>query len=269
MDMCTICYEEKMDVKGSCKECNIDMCFSCWYLKCKGFCPICERHKLNSTTYLCQSCYSSHHIKDMEVCGVCNKLTCVDCNEQERHCCEIMTIKTKELCELSDCIAVFLLFYRYKFLSNDFYVLGKMTFDFGKIIFVKDVDVTDREVVLVIWDTTSRPRLFYRICKETRMHTHKIGKLTRGIKTYSPYSKNSFEHMTQLITKMKRIRVCTACNNDVCVRETNLCVVCAHKKSILRGWMRYCGIPTEEENQQKILKDYMEEQSKNDTLNAL
>lgn len=260
--LCTICYENKDDVKPSCEQCQIQLCMSCWYAKCKTFCPICHRTQLNHPR-MCQLCFRINHMKDLTICSTCNRWTCTECDTNEYHSCASISTKTEDLIELRDAISVFLLFYRYKLRWNDFHVLGKFIFDVGEVVMLKDQDDKGKEVIVAIYDLTSKKKIFNKVCRGTSMKKYYIGDLLmRGVKTYTPYNRYSFDHMTHFIEKMRMMRVCVVCQNDLSVCGKGYCMNCIRKQRFFYRWMYQKGIrKTNKHELEKIPRFIVEDDS--------
>lgn len=87
---CIICYTTSDTLRRACNTCNLDICSTCWYDKCRMMCPICQRHELNKPR-TCGYCHSSHHIKDVSVCCVCCLWICCTCQFSKHiHPCKIL-----------------------------------------------------------------------------------------------------------------------------------------------------------------------------------
>lgn len=89
---CSICYEsgsgdDKKIVKKFCNTCHIPLCCECWYDKCRSYCPICDRDILNQPKD-CVFCSGSFHLKDINVCCICNKRVCLECEDHGQHSCD-------------------------------------------------------------------------------------------------------------------------------------------------------------------------------------
>ena len=240
-DLCAVCFDNKADVGNSCDTCKVRLCVDCWFQKCKLFCPICQRQQLN-VPRPCHVCFKYKFTHEIKVCCVCGKWVCNSC-DADYHACEHVLSRCNDasLPLLKDALCVFLMFHHYRLKCYDFFVMGRFVCDAGSVLMIKDTNRDKSEVIHAVWDVDiEKKKLFKAVARRTKMRKYFIGNLARGVKTYSPWGHNSYDHVASFLKKMSAIRICEACRCDAVVEGTTHCGPCRTKKTYLQRWMRAC-----------------------------
>lgn len=236
METCSVCLEDKNDVKDVCGTCRIKLCVNCWFKDCKTFCPICNRQQLNQN-YICHLCFSYFTIKNISICSMCNKWMCKSCNDMSYHSCNYLLMTPEETPVMYEPLDVFLRIQKCKIDECDFAIIGKMNLSIGDVFIIKDLDVNYKEVILFIWDTEKNEPLFDRICKYVKMKKFKSDNhCYRGVKTYYPDNRYTFEHIKQLVYKLNDIVICKGCCENMATSKDGYCHTCVKKRFIFRRW---------------------------------
>jgi hypothetical protein len=246
-NICSICYqsEEKdgVDVRATCSKCKIKLCISCWYDKCKTYCPICSRSDLNRE-HQCSLCLQYKHLQRISVCSICSKWVCYSCEGDDIHECNDILGLRGELPKVDDTLDIYILHFKAKLIKSTFRVLGYIETTIGKITIIEDINPDGKRMIMIVWDILNNETLFKHVSDQTNMKRYRVDTFKRGIKCYNTYYKHTMKHMLNFVSKMKNYRLCNACNKDIVLcPESNYCRKCHTLKRLFCTWKKLIKNP--------------------------